>query len=171
MNRAMLAYIPPNQPLCSGPQVTRLEHYQTLITALHSHLAGYMQTQPLASYNNMFQNVQDDFARLGRAVMPDHIQIRDVAYELCVTILSMIAIYGRPPRREADFVPEEDNGYTPGRLIISDLLNTQWSIQRLIGRIIYHDDRIDNADWLLEILRSFPPYYRHLIIVGESGVG
>jgi hypothetical protein len=96
MNRAMLVYIPPNHPLCSGAQVTRLKHYQTLIGALHSHLAGYMQTQPLASYNNMFQNIQDDFARLGRAAMPDTIQIRDVAYELCVTILSMIAIYGRP---------------------------------------------------------------------------
>lgn len=151
LNRAMLVHIPPHHPLRTTAELVRLENYQLLISRLHSTLAGYMQIETLIPYKTTFGKFQSELAS---APIHNQDRIRDVAYRLCDMILPMIAIYGRPPRRPADFVRGQDNGHTPGTLIISDLLvfNAQWSIQRLIGRII-RVGTTNNADWLLELMR------------------
>jgi hypothetical protein len=153
MNSSMLHIINVNHPLHMSLGIAWLESYQAVIRLLHHELAGYMQIRNLVPYNEIFQHLHGHLARAGREPTRNLDQIRGIAYHLCNMILPMITIYGRPLRPQADFVPEENNGYTPGTEIISGLFNTEWSIQRLIGRTI--NDDIDNSQWLLEQLRCF----------------
>jgi hypothetical protein len=153
MNSAMFHIINENHPLHTSLGIAWLESYQAVIRVLHHELAAYMQIRTLVPYNEIFHDLHDHLARAGREPIRNLDKIRGIAYHLCNMILPMITIYGRPLRPQADFVPEENNGYTPGTVIISGLLNTEWSTQRLIGRTI--NDDIDNSQWLLEQLRCF----------------